>query len=229
MVNKKINISSVKLLVGLVFLIGIFILLNQKVNIKTYYSTTEKLSFKYPSNWKTVTSQFSLPGESLKADSFTLTSPSRKITISWTGAISGLGGGCSSDVPIGPNNNGCGLLEVVEKDKLPNANLYFVEWIYTTDGINFTPRFALQDNNGYIKSTRTYLYTNVFTFEGKNNYLNLDNGEKTGPFEAVMSGGGIFQRQEDAYFPTTSKENALKFFTDPEMLVAKQILLSASY
>jgi hypothetical protein len=214
-------------------LVGVFLFIKQKMNTqvasKTYTSPLEKISFKYPPSWKGVVSQFPLPIESLRADAFTLTSPSGKVTISWVGAITGLGGGCDSNMPIGPNNQGCGLLEVVEKDKLPNADLYFVEWIYTTDGINYTPRFAIQSPDGYLNTTRTYLYTNVFSFKGKNNYMYLEDGRKIGPFESVLTGGGIFQRENDNYFPTTSKEEAKKFFSDPEMLQAKQILLSLSY
>lgn len=210
-----------------IFVLGVAILtVLKKPTILTYNSPLEKLSFKYPSNWKASNTNLPAPIGSLQSDILIITSPNGKIKISWVGAISGLGGGCDFNTKIEPGNQGCGLLELVEKDKLPNADLYFVEWIYTKDAINYTPHFALQSPTGYLSTTRTSL--NVFTFQGKNNYLKFNDGSKNGPFDCVFTGGSVFQ-DKNTDFKSSTKEEALKFFLDPEMIQAKQILLSASY
>ena len=178
------------------------------INLKSYTSSFEKLTFQYPTDWTVDTKA---QGSNVaNADSLTIKSPSGKAEVVWVSALDGLGGGCDENVPLG-TGAGCSLFEVVDKQKLEKANLYYVAYVETDDGVNYTPEFALEDDKGILITKRTMGY---LLFKGKNN----------GGMLAGMSGNVI-----DATITKRTRAEAVKFFATAEALTAKKILLSASY
>lgn len=182
--------------------------ISPKVGLKTYTSKYEKLSFQYPADWTLSIEQpeSNLPG----ADALGIQDPSGKVKVIWLSAIDGLGGGCDPTAAFGSEGNEgfpCPLYEVVEKEKLANAELYYVAYVVTNDGVKYDSRFALQDQDGILTTKRTLGY---FLFKGKNN----------GKLLAGLSGTGL---------KSVTKAEAQNFFTTPEASQAKYILLSASY
>jgi hypothetical protein len=149
-----------------------------------------------------------------EGDDLTIESPNEKLTILWLSEIDGLGGSCDPNAAYGTEGEmgrACNFFDVVDKQKLPNADLYFVAYVVTNDGINYQPIFALQDADGILTSKRDMGY---LMFKGKNN----------GGFGAEFLGeptksGMIYG----------SKEEAKKFFLTPEAVQAKNILLSVTY
>jgi hypothetical protein len=174
---------------------------------KTYTSTKEKVSFKYPANWAQVTvgQQTNVPN----ADTFTLQSPSGKVNVSWISAITGLGGGCSDQCPT---------FTVIDKTMIKGApNLYVVSGIKSSDNKIFEPWLAVQDDKGIITTQQTMGYD---TFMGRNN----GDGSKTGNMYAIFATSLIY-----ASGPKLSEIDAKAYFDKPEVKQAKLILLSLTY
>jgi len=71
----------------------------EKVAVKSYCLTYEKLCFDYPANWKLedTTSAYNALNEFTKGDKLTLTSPDAKFQLMATTGISGIGGTCGAD------------------------------------------------------------------------------------------------------------------------------------
>ena len=181
-----------------------------KVSLKTYTSAFERLRFQYPSDWQPTAA--SLESNIPQADTFTIKSPSGKIKISWISAIDGLGGGCDDTIPPG-TEGACPLYEVIEKEKLKNADLYFVSYIVTLDNKKFYPVYALQGSNGMLETERSLGY---LLFTGKNNGKLLA-GLMIG---SVPYGSSTF---------SGTRQQAIDYLNDPEMSQAKNIFLSTSY
>jgi hypothetical protein len=180
------------------------------VGLTTYTSSFEKLSFKYPTDWKIVQSK---PESNFpEGDSLSIQSPTGKITVAWISAIDGLGGGCDANAPVG-SAEGCPLYEVMEKQKIPNTNFNYVAYIITTDGTHYSPSFALQDDQGILTTSRTMGY---LLFTGKNN-----GGESAG----LVAGSVPYGRG----LTSGTKAEAQNFFSTPEAVQAKNILLSVTY
>lgn len=182
------------------------------VALKKYTSKFEKISFEYPQTWKVVKPKMesSFP----EGDALSIESPSGKIIITWVSGIDGIGGSCDPNVALGSEGEmgaACPLYEVVDKQKLPNADLYYVAYIVTRDGINYDPIFALQDSTGILTSKRTMGY---LMFKGKNN----------GGAAVEMSG-----EPSKSGLVHGTKDEVKKFFTTTEAIEAKNILLSVSY
>jgi len=176
-----------------------------QANLKTYTSKLEKLSFQYPSDWKEIPyNQSNLPG----GDSFKIQSPNGKLEVIWVAGMDGLGGGCDETAVLG-SPDGCPLMTIVEKQKLANADLYYVAYLETHDGINFYPGMALLDSTGTLTTRRAM---NYMLFKGKNN-----GGAATELGVAPVAKN------------TVGESDARAFLTTPEAIQAKNILLSASY
>jgi hypothetical protein len=181
-----------------------------KEKLETYTSSFEKLSFSYPADWQVVPSP--IKSNYPEADTFGLQSPDGTITIAWISAMDGLGGGCNPSDELG-TIDACPLYEVVDLQKSDNAAFYYVAYLYTRDGKQFAPLFALQDETGQLATTRGLGY---LLFTGKHN----------GGISAGLKGGSSL------YFPpspTMSREKAMAFFDTPSAQQAKQIILSAAY
>lgn len=174
-------------------------------SLTKYTSTTEKLSFEYPSDW--ISSDEYTKSNFPEGDSFGIEDPSGTVHVSWTAAIDGVGGGCDIDIPLGQSPSACPLYEVVEKKLLPETGLYYVSYLMTRDGINYEPMFALQDSNGFLETKRAIAF---MLFEGKYN----------GGVHAELYGHGP---------EFDSKSKAQAFFSTNEYTQARNILLSASY
>jgi hypothetical protein len=198
---------------------------------KTYTSSFEKLSFKYPATWKSVTP--AVPSSDPNADSFELESPSGNLTVSWDSVVDGIGGACSNTImpgtavsadSLGP----CPYWTVLDTQKLTGADLYFADGIVTDDGVNYRPWCALQSPDGIIKSESNIGY---LLFMGKNNDV-VENGHDLGTQQAGLMCGRPFGGQSlngSTTVTKLSKSEATAFLSTPEMQQAKLILLSAAY
>ncbi len=176
-----------------------------QANLKTYTSKLEKLSFQYPSDWKEIPyNQSNLPG----GDSFKIQSPNGKLEVIWVAGMDGLGGGCDETAVLG-SPDGCPLITIVEKQKLANADLYYVAYLETHDGVNFYPGMALLDSTGTLTTKRAM---NYMFFKGKNN-----------------GGAATELRVAPVAKNTVGESDARAFLTTPEAIQAKNIRLSASY
>jgi hypothetical protein len=183
-----------------------------QVGSTTYTSSFEKLSFKYPDNWKVTQSQ---KADSLNGDSMTIQSPSGKVEVNWIAAIDGLGGSCDPNIPFtqteGELGAPCPLYEVVEKQKLPAiTNLYLVVYLNTNDGVTYEPILAVVDSSSILETKRGMGY---LLFKGRNN------GGAMVKLSAGLTTSGT----------KLTKTEAQKFITTSEALQAKNILLSATY
>lgn len=178
-------------------------------NLITYVSKLEKLSFHYPSDW------ISSPAEpdltTLGGDTLTINDPNEKVIINWYSIVDGLGGSCDPNIPFdqleGELGLPCPLYEIVDKQKLPNADLYYVAYVVTTDGKIYEPNFALQDFDGVLTTQRAFTY---LLFTGMNN-----NGLSAG-----LLGRGLVMG---------TKAEAQNFYKTNEAQQAKNILMSAAY
>lgn len=179
------------------------------ISLKKYTSKFEKLSFQYPSDWKLSSTQ---PQSNFpEGDALGIQDPNGKAKVSWISAIDGLGGSCDPNIPFnqveGEMGAPCPLYEVVDKQKLPNVDLYYVAYFVTRDGVKYEPTFALQAPDGLLTTKRAMAY---LLFFGKNN----------GKVLAGLSGTGL---------TTGTKAEVQNFFTTPEAIQAKNILLSVTY
>ncbi len=177
-------------------------------SLKMYTSSFEKLTFKYPSDWKLspIQPQSNFP----QGDAIGIQDPNGKVKVTWISAIDGLGGSCDPNIPFnqteGEMGAPCPLYEVVDKQKLANIDLYYVAYIVTRDGIKYEPTIALQDSTGLLATKRALVY---LLFMGKNN----------GKVFAGLSGNGLIG----------TKAEAQAFFATSEAVQAKNILMSATY
>lgn len=195
---------------------------------KTYSSGTEKLSFKYPSDWSFLDTSSMDQG----ADSASITAPSKAMDIIWQSQRTGLGGACTSEntavngesvkMPLGD----CPYFFVQTKDWLPNAGLNAVFGVMTLDGDQYTPWCALQDEKGILASQSNIGY---LLFQGKNNDV-INNGRNYGPAHAGLICGKIQSLPDKSAKPLTgSKSDATKFWDTTEGQQIKLILKSATY
>jgi hypothetical protein len=175
------------------------------ISLKTYTSKLEKLSFKYPSDWKEIPyNQSNLPG----GDSFKIQSPNGKLEVVWVSGMDGLGGGCDETAVLG-SPDGCPLMTIVEKEKLANVDLYYVAYLETHDGVNYYPGMALLDSTGTLTTRRAM---NYMLFKGKNN----------GGAAAELGIAPVAKN-------TVGESDAKAFLITPEAIQAKNILLSVTY
>jgi hypothetical protein len=193
---------------------------------KTYTSSFEKLTFKYPADWRSVTPE--VPSTDPSADSFELKSPSNALSISWDSEIDGIGGACDPDVmPGGAAPAGqpspCPYWTVTDKQKLTGADLYYVAGIVTKDGSTYSPWCALQDAKGILESQSNIGY---LLFAGKNNYVS-DGAASKGTIQAAgllcgrpFGGQGLI---------SGTKAQATAALSSAEYRQAKLVLLSATY
>lgn len=178
------------------------------ISLKTYTSKLEKMSFQYPSDWTVLDG----PVTTYIGDSIKIQSPSGKLEVVWISGVEGLGGGCDEGVVLG-HPGGCPLIVVLEKQKLDQVDLYYVAYLTTHDGINYSPSMDVVDPTGILTTQRSL---GVMPFTGK---INL--GEKV-DFAIYFSARPVAKH-------TFSETDAKAFLQTPEALQAKNILLSASY
>jgi Tfp pilus assembly protein PilV len=185
---------------------------------KTYTSTTEKASFKYPSNW-TVTKAASQPSIS-SADSVGVQSPSGAILVSWVSDVGGVGGECDSTILLGSSSdNGAGApcpqINVASKTSIAGApDLFVVAGSVTGDGKTYQSWMAVQGSNGVLVTGRGILFQ---LFTGKNN------GGDNVAFHVAGTGAGWTSA---AYSSVAQAEAVLN---GAEAQQAKLILLSLTY
>lgn len=184
-------------------------------NWKTYTSKTEKITFKYPSDWTSVkpTMQSNHP----TADQISLQSPTGIVKIAWISAVDGFGGGCDETATLS-SGEGCPQFTLIEKTPAIGANgLFLVSGTVTRDGKVFEPYMAIQDSRGVTKTGRMMIYN---LFQGRNNQSEMENNITT---TAIFSLSGSFADKK------MGEKEATSFFMNPEVILAKQILQSLTY
>lgn len=108
---------------------------------KTYTSTADHFSIKYPSTW--ILDATGAPYNQVGYDSATLTSPSKTV-LNLYANIGGKGGWCTpapQDVPF-KKGNACATLEYLTSEGLAINNLYYKAEVPNTDPIKFEPKQA---------------------------------------------------------------------------------------
>lgn len=198
---------------------------------KTYTSATEKLSFKYPSDW--TTTDYSDRTATGKADSVELFNPSKSVAVFWNSQRGGVGGACDPSVFPGSaaaktdSPGACPYFKVLDMQKLIGADLYYVGGIETHDGTHYSPWIALQDSNGLLTSRGDMGY---LMFEGKNNGFTDGNGYviKNNPAE-LIGGESNLPPFGDGGVSYLTESQAAAFFATPDSQTMKLILVSATY
>jgi len=187
-------------------------------NWKTYNSSVEKATFKYPPNWKIVEPSIKSNNPNI-SDQIGLLSPSREVKISWVSALDGFGGACNMKT-LG-TEGACPLFTLINKMPINNATgLFVISGTMTSDGKKYDPFLAVQDNNGLVKSMRTMGYD---MFIGKNNgKLTEYSGENTHVLFSTSDTDGYNGL-------SLSEVEANEWFNKPEVQQAKLILESLSY
>lgn len=188
---------------------------------KTYTSTVEKASFKYPTDW--IITKPAIQSNAPGADEIGIQSPNGTVKISWVSALSGFGGGCSSTSPLGSSESGlqpCPLITIIDTTPIKNApDLFVVTGTITKDGLTYQPFIAVQDSKGLVKTQRSMGYD---MFMGRNNgSLSGVRGQNT---NVLFSTGNAY-----AGGPSLTQNDANTWLNKPEVQQAKQILLSLTY
>lgn len=199
---------------------------NPYVGWKTYTSSTEKLTFKYPPDWLATPSNNSTQVEG--ADSLSLKSPTGTVSIQWFSSVEGIGGACNQYLMPGatpePGDLGpCGRYYVLHKQRLTGADLYYVDGVIEqSDGKAYQTWCGIQSSSGIVQDTSSMSY---LLFKAKNTFAGTNNANH-GPYQAELACGSGFG---GIVGQVTTKDQATAFLSNPEMLQAKDILLSASY
>lgn len=174
---------------------------------KTYTSTSEQASFRYPSGWR-VASYSITSSDPSNTDHTGIVSPSGAITISWVTDLAGFGNEHSATFPQNT---------VIDKMPIPTAaGLYVVSGITTLDGSIYHPWIAVQDSDGILASG---VQGNIVTFTSRR-ALNPTTNDVTG---ILFSTSGARTNQ---YTPALTKAQADAWFSGAEAKQAKLILLS---
>jgi hypothetical protein len=184
-------------------------------NWKTFEDKRNKVSFKYPSDWKVdITKSDASVADDGKGDFLggTVTSPSGKVSLGYSNFIAGLGGGsCPDDFPC-PTID---ILALSDVSGLKGAFQYIEKITYWKgNGDGYTPAFGLIDADtakslkvGSIQRNDFYL-TAAFTDDGGQFALNF----------APNSGLADFK----------TYEAAKAYLDSPEAKTAKQIIKSTT-
>ncbi|HEU4967148.1 MAG TPA: hypothetical protein VFT53_06790, partial [Candidatus Saccharimonadales bacterium] len=174
---------------------------------KTYTSSDEKASFRYPETWKTVASCIH-SNDANNNDHVCLASPSGEIKISWVTDLSGLGGEHSANYPYNT---------IFNKTAIAKApGLYVISGATTLDGKTYHPWIAVQDDNGIVS---TDVQGDVATFTS-HWATNPTTDDLTG---ILFSTTGARTSQST---PGLTKAQAASWFSGAEAQQAKTIMLS---
>jgi hypothetical protein len=198
---------------------------------KAYFSNTEKLSFKYPTDW--TSTDYGDRTATGKADSVEFFSSSKQVAVFWNSQLGGQGGGCDATVfpgsPEAKNNNpgACPYFKVLDKQNTDVKNLFYVGGIVTRDGIHYLPWMVLQDKSGLLESRGSMGYLD---FPGKNNSY-MDTYGHTIQTDAELIGGinGLGSFGDGNNQGNLNESDATNFFSTAEAKQAKLILMSVSY
>lgn len=194
---------------------------------KTYTSSTEKLTFKYPTDWKATQSNNSTQVEG--ADSLNLKSPSGALSVQWYSSVEGIGGACSAHIMPGQTSTTdtlgpCPYFYVLDKQKLAGADLYYVDGVVEqSDGKAYSAWCGLQASDGIVQNESNIGY---LLFKAKNTFVGTNDANRSGPYQAELACGSGFG---GTVGPSGTKAQATAFLSSKEMQQAKLILLSASY
>jgi hypothetical protein len=167
---------------------------------KAYFSNTEKLSFKYPTDW--TSTDYGDRTATGKADSVEFFSSSKQVAVFWNSQLGGRGGGCDATVfpgsPEAKNNN-------------PGA----------------CPYFKVLDKSGLLESRGSMGYLD---FPGKNNsYMDTYGHTIQTDAELIGGINGLGSFGDGNNQGNLNESDATNFFSTAEAKQAKLILMSVSY
>lgn len=223
---KKTHLAShlfVFVLLGLIILVGLVAYYNyhyvekyksvannpsvQHVDWKSYTSSAEKATFRYPGNW-TITKPFMVSNDVNNTDQVGISSPSGAIKISWVTDLVGFGGEHGTNYPYN---------SIINKTAIAKApGLYVVSGITTLDGTSYNPWVAVEDANGIISNG---VQGNVVTFTS-HRAINPTTDDFTG---ILFSTSGARTNQNT---PAFTKAQATAWFSSTEAQEARIIMLS---
>lgn len=173
---------------------------------KTYTSTTEKATFRYPADW--TLDNPTLGSNEPNVDGTGLKSPSGEIHLNWISALDGFGGTCDDQVAL---PKGCLLYSIFDKKSITGASGLYVIAGIATDSQTYQPWIAVQDDHGIVTTGRGMGYDMFAARLVKNSNTLLST---SGPY---------------ATGPKLSLANAQAWFDKPEAKQVKLIMASLSY
>jgi hypothetical protein len=179
---------------------------------KTYTSTEEQVTFRYPTSWtESIPKSNSGSVTPGSTDGVTLKSPSGAITITWNPALAGYSNGYNDQYPLNT---------VVGKAPIPEAgNLFVVSGVTTLDSKTYYPWVAVQDGDGVLKNG---VQGDVLAFRSKH-AVNKSTGNLA---SSLFSTSGL---RANIGSPGLSQADAIAWFSGAEVQEAKKILLSLTY
>lgn len=180
---------------------------------KTYTSSIEKITFKYPSDWTVDTTDQQVSNDPTNSDYTAYKSPDGKVVVHWTSLIDGFGNEHDANYPLN---------SVIDKTAIVGASGdYVVSGITTLDGSTYYPWIAVENDPSYgILSSG--VGGSLDMFMGRNN-INSTTGK---PDTALFSTSGP---RSDQGAPSLSRAQAQTYLSNSDMEQAKLILASLNY
>lgn len=180
---------------------------------KTYTSSVEKITFKYPADWTADTADQYASNDPSNSDYTALRSADGKVVVRWTSLIDGFGNEHDANYPLNT---------VVDKTPIVGAaGDYVVSGITTLDGSTYYPWIAVENNASYgILSSG--VGGSLDLFMGHNN-VNPTTGT---PDAALFSTSGPRTNQGA---PSLTEAAAKAYLSNSDMQQAKLILKSFTY
>ena len=180
---------------------------------KTYSSTQEKATFRYPTDWTVDAAAQYASNDSANTDYIALKSPDGKVVVHWTSMITGFGNEHGSSYP---------LHEVVDKTAIVGASGdHVVSGVSTLDGTTYYPWIAVENDSNYgILSSGVQGTLDLFV--GRNNI-----NKSTGRHDTALFSTSGPQTNQGA--PGLGKAEAEAYLGNANMQQAKLILLSLTY
>lgn len=180
---------------------------------KTYTSSVEKVSFRYPANWTVDTKDALLPNDPTNVDYIALKSPDGKVVVHWTSEVDGFGDEHTDSYPYNK------VVDITAMQGAPNH--YVISGVTTLDGKVYYPWMAAEDNTQVTKFS-SGVAGNVAFFMGINN-LNPTTHTNGG---VLFSTSGFRTNQGE---PSLTESDAKAYLSSADMQQAKLILLSLHY
>jgi len=185
---------------------------NPYIGWKTYTSTVEKVTFKYPTTWTVDTTDEYSSNDPNNTDFTALKSPDGKVIVRWTSLVDGIGDEYGTSYPLN---------DVINKTPIAGASGdYVVTGTTTLDGTTYYPWMAVESTDSGILSSG--VAGNLDLFMGRNNINSTTNKPDT----ALFSTAGPRTNEGITGMP---QAQAKAFLSSTYMQQAKLILLSMAY
>jgi len=181
---------------------------------KTYTSSAEKATFKYPAGWAIDTADQYVSNDANNSDYTALKSPDGKVVVRWTSLINGFGNEHGDSYPLNT---------VIDKMPITGATGYYVvSGVTTLDGTTYFPWVAVE-NDASFGVLSSGVSGNLDLFMGRNNIDPISGNANT----ALFSTNG--PRTNLGVPSFSSKAQAIAYLSNNDVKQAKLILGSLSY